>query len=91
MNQAIRAELLARNEHVDAVVIFEEDTPTEAISVIDPSILIKGPEYHDEEVPGASIVQERGGTVMFLPRESEVKLVRTSIIVDRIRNGEHEP
>jgi len=62
-----RALLLASLQAVDAVVIFEEDTPEELISVIRPDVLVKGGDYNKEEVVGARLLESYGGKVMIVP------------------------
>ncbi len=64
---AVRADLLADLEYVDAVVVFEEDTPERLIRAIRPDVLVKGGEYLVDQVPGAKFVQETGGRVELLP------------------------
>jgi D-beta-D-heptose 7-phosphate kinase/D-beta-D-heptose 1-phosphate adenosyltransferase len=52
---------------VDAVVLFEEDTPFELISHILPDILVKGGDYTPESVVGAKEVIANGGRVEIIP------------------------
>ena len=59
-----RATLLAALSHVDAVVIFNEDTPLNLINTIKPQILVKGADYTIETVVGAPEVQSWGGRVV---------------------------
>jgi D-beta-D-heptose 7-phosphate kinase/D-beta-D-heptose 1-phosphate adenosyltransferase len=61
-----RARLLASLIHVDAVLIFREDTPIDVISALRPNILIKGSDYADKQVVGADIVEQAGGRVCLL-------------------------
>ena len=60
-DQQSRAMLLASLIMVDAVVIFEEDTPYEIITAIMPDVLVKGGDYRVEEVVGHREVMEYGG------------------------------
>ncbi len=55
--------LLASFEAVDAVVLFEEDTPYQLISRIQPDVLVKGADYKPESIVGYDIVSARGGRV----------------------------
>ncbi|MFG0260640.1 MAG: PfkB family carbohydrate kinase [Phycisphaerales bacterium JB041] len=64
---AQRAAVLSGLAAVDAVVVFEEETPREIIERIGPDVLAKGDEYEVAQIPGASFVLERGGTVERLP------------------------
>jgi rfaE bifunctional protein nucleotidyltransferase chain/domain len=58
-----RARLLAALEFVDAVILFDEDTPFELISHVIPDILVKGNDYTIENIVGADIVMKHGGEV----------------------------
>lgn len=62
-----RAYILAALMFVDAVIIFEEDTPYRLIEAIQPDILVKGGDWQPEQIVGADIVQTRGGQVLSLP------------------------
>ncbi|MCX6271015.1 MAG: D-glycero-beta-D-manno-heptose 1-phosphate adenylyltransferase [Bacteroidetes bacterium] len=62
-----RAMVMASLSFVSAVVLFEEDTPFNLINMVKPDILVKGGDYHPEEVVGAGIVQSIGGKVVILP------------------------
>jgi D-beta-D-heptose 7-phosphate kinase/D-beta-D-heptose 1-phosphate adenosyltransferase len=61
-----RACVLAALAAVDAVVVFEEDTPLELITALTPDILVKGADYTVETVVGADIVQKAGGRVVLV-------------------------
>ncbi len=65
--QQDRARLLAALQCVDAVVVFEEDTPARLIEEVKPDILVKGGDYSVDQVVGASFVQSYGGRVEILP------------------------
>ncbi|MEM7395675.1 MAG: D-glycero-beta-D-manno-heptose 1-phosphate adenylyltransferase, partial [Verrucomicrobiota bacterium] len=58
-----RATLLSSLGSVDAVVVFEQDTPLELIQAILPTVLIKGSDYSRETVVGHEIVEAAGGRV----------------------------
>lgn len=62
-NETSRAMLVASLQFVDAVVLFNEDTPYELIKAIEPDVLVKGADYSIEKVVGADIVLARGGKV----------------------------
>lgn len=66
-NEESRALLLASLVMVDAVVIFEEDTPLELIKAIMPDVLVKGGDYTIEEIAGAKEVIANGGQVVINP------------------------
>ena len=62
-----RALLLASLRFVDAVVLFDEDTPLELIKFIEPDILLKGGDYSEETIVGADFVRAYGGEVVTIP------------------------
>ena len=66
-NQASRSLLLASLVMVDAVVIFEEDTPLDIISALLPDVLVKGGDYTLEQIVGAKEVLANGGRVVINP------------------------
>jgi D-glycero-beta-D-manno-heptose 1-phosphate adenylyltransferase len=66
-NEHSRALLLASLVIVDAVVIFEEDTPLELISALRPDVIVKGGDYTVEQVVGAREVIANGGRVVINP------------------------
>ena len=59
-----RAEVLLALACVDAVVIFNEDTPYEVISTIQPDVLVKGADWGPDHIIGRDIVEARGGRVV---------------------------
>ena len=63
-DQDSRALLLASLVMVDAVVIFEEDTPLELIRIAMPDVLVKGGDYTIEQIVGAREVMDAGGRVV---------------------------
>jgi rfaE bifunctional protein nucleotidyltransferase chain/domain len=62
-----RALILASLQFVSYVILFDEDTPYELISKVQPDILVKGAEYKAEEVVGYDIVMAKGGKVITIP------------------------
>ncbi len=67
VNEEARAEMLAALECVDAVVIFDEDTPLNLIEAVGPDVLAKGGDYRPEEVVGRESVEARGGRLVLIP------------------------
>ncbi len=65
--EADRTLALAALLLVDAVCVFEEDTPLQLIEAVQPDVLAKGGDYTAENVVGASFVWERGGETVILP------------------------
>ena len=66
-NQHSRALLLASLLMVDAVIIFEEDTPLNLINTVLPDVLVKGGDYKIDEIAGAKEVIANGGRVVINP------------------------
>ncbi|MDN4175464.1 D-glycero-beta-D-manno-heptose 1-phosphate adenylyltransferase [Nocardioides sp. SOB77] len=62
-----RARVLAALEPVDAVVVFDEDTPTEALRRVRPDVWAKGGDYAGVELPEAALLREWGGQSVVLP------------------------
>lgn len=75
-----RAMVLAALRFVDAVVLFEEDTPYELIKTVQPDILVKGTDYKPEDIVGYDIVMARGGEVKTIEL---VKGYSTTGIIER--------
>jgi D-glycero-beta-D-manno-heptose 1-phosphate adenylyltransferase len=63
VDQQSRAILLASLIMVDAVILFNEETPYELIKIVVPDVLVKGSEYQIEEIAGYDIVLAAGGKV----------------------------
>jgi rfaE bifunctional protein nucleotidyltransferase chain/domain len=66
-NEQARATLLASLLMVDAVILFEEDTPLSLIVSIAPDVLVKGGDYTLEQIVGAKEVMAAGGRVVINP------------------------
>jgi D-beta-D-heptose 7-phosphate kinase/D-beta-D-heptose 1-phosphate adenosyltransferase len=77
-----RAEVLAALAAVDAVVIFDEDTPHAIISALQPDILVKGADWGEDAIVGRDVVEARGGRVVRIPLAEGYS---TTAIIDRIR------
>jgi rfaE bifunctional protein nucleotidyltransferase chain/domain len=65
--EAERSYVLAALESVDAVVIFEQDTPRELIRHLRPDVLVKGGDYTKDTIVGADDVAGWGGEVAVIP------------------------
>jgi D-beta-D-heptose 7-phosphate kinase/D-beta-D-heptose 1-phosphate adenosyltransferase len=78
-----RAEILAALACVDAVVIFDEDTPAEIIRAIQPDILVKGADWPADQIVGRDTVEARGGRVVRVPIEAGHS---TTGIIERIKS-----
>jgi D-glycero-beta-D-manno-heptose 1-phosphate adenylyltransferase len=66
-DELTRTHLLAALQMVDAVVVFEEDTPLELIRLVQPDVLVKGGDWQPEQIVGSDIVLTQGGQVLSLP------------------------
>jgi D-beta-D-heptose 7-phosphate kinase/D-beta-D-heptose 1-phosphate adenosyltransferase len=65
--QEARARILAALEFVEAVIIFDEETPEKLIEALRPDVLVKGGDYTEDQIAGASFVRSYGGEVIILP------------------------
>ena len=81
-NQQSRALILASLIMVDAVVIFEEDTPLNLITTLLPDVLVKGGDYSLEQIIGAKEVLDNGGRVVINPI---IEGFSTTGILDKIK------
>ncbi len=79
-----RAYLLASLRCVDAVTVFDEDTPLALIRALQPDVLVKGGDYRPEEIVGADEVHAVGGRVCTLPLEEGLS---SSDLVRRLRGS----
>jgi rfaE bifunctional protein nucleotidyltransferase chain/domain len=77
-----RAELLAGLACVDAVVIFDEDTPAEIVGAIQPDVLVKGADWPADQIVGRDTVEAGGGRVVRIAVEHGHA---TTAIVERVR------
>jgi D-beta-D-heptose 7-phosphate kinase/D-beta-D-heptose 1-phosphate adenosyltransferase len=62
-----RAYVLAALTMVDAVVVFDEDTPAELVAAIRPDVLVKGGDYAAHQVAGGDAVRAHGGRIVIIP------------------------
>lgn len=79
---AERAFVLAGLEAVDAVVVFEEDTPLELVRALAPDVIVKGGDYSPDTIVGARDVTARGGRVVVIPLTAGQS---TTSIIERLR------
>lgn len=80
--EAERAELLAALSSVDAVVVFDEDTPHAIIAALQPDVLVKGADWAEDAIVGRASVEARGGKVVRVPLAPGYS---TTAIVKKIR------
>ena len=77
-----RAEVLRALEAVDAVTIFDEDTPHAIITAIQPDILVKGADWGRDNIVGRDVVEARGGRVV---RMELAPGFSTTALLDKVR------
>ena len=86
--EADRARVLAALAAVDAVVLFDEDTPLDLILLLRPDVLVKGADYTEETVVGAPEVKSWGGQVVLIPLVADRS---TTGIIQRLAIPEASP
>ena len=59
-----RAEIVAALAVVDAAVVFDEDTPLQIITRLQPDVLVKGADWAEDAIVGRQVVESRGGRVV---------------------------
>jgi D-beta-D-heptose 7-phosphate kinase/D-beta-D-heptose 1-phosphate adenosyltransferase len=67
VHEGDRARVLAALASVDAVILFDEDTPLQLIDAIRPDVIVKGDDYTEEQVVGGTEVKSWGGSVKLIP------------------------
>jgi D-beta-D-heptose 7-phosphate kinase/D-beta-D-heptose 1-phosphate adenosyltransferase len=67
VHEGDRARVLAALASVDAVILFDEDTPLQLIDAIRPDVIVKGDDYTEEQVVGGAEVKSWGGSVKLIP------------------------
>jgi rfaE bifunctional protein nucleotidyltransferase chain/domain len=77
-----RVEILEALACVDAVVVFDEDTPHAIIAALRPDVLVKGDDWAEDAIVGRDIVEACGGRVVRMPVERGYS---TTAIIERIR------
>ena len=80
--QAERVELLEALSAVNAVIVFEEETPHAIIAALQPDVLVKGADWAENAIVGRDIVEGRGGKVVRIDVEPGYS---TSAIINKIR------
>jgi rfaE bifunctional protein nucleotidyltransferase chain/domain len=77
-----RTEILEALACVDAVVVFDEDTPLDLIAALQPDTLVKGADWAEHAIVGRDIVEARGGRVVRVPVEAGHS---TTAMIEKIR------
>jgi D-beta-D-heptose 7-phosphate kinase/D-beta-D-heptose 1-phosphate adenosyltransferase len=81
--EAERAEVLLALDCVDAVTIFDEETPAAIIRAVQPDVLVKGADWPADQIVGRDTVEARGGVVIREPVEPGYS---TTAIIEKIRS-----
>lgn len=76
-NQQSRATVMSSLDSVDAVVLFDEDTPMKLIEAIKPDVLVKGADYTVATVVGSDFVQSYGGKILLAKLEEGFSTTNT--------------
>jgi rfaE bifunctional protein nucleotidyltransferase chain/domain len=79
-----RAEVLTALAYVDAVSVFDDDTPADIIHRVQPDILVKGADWPADQIVGRDTVEARGGKVILEPVEQGYS---TTSIVEKARRS----
>lgn len=82
VDERARSLVVAGLESVDAVCLFDEDTPAALIEALVPDVLVKGGDYALDQVVGRAVVEAAGGRVELIPF---VEGYSTTDLVRRIR------
>ena len=77
-----RAEVLLALDVVDAVTIFDEDTPHAIITAVQPDVLVKGADWGPDNIVGRDVVEARGGRVV---RMELAPGFSTTALLDKVR------
>ena len=80
--EAERAEVVAALACVDAAIVFDEDTPHEIITRLQPDVLVKGADWAEDAIVGRDVVEARGGRVVRMPVEQGFS---TTTLIERVR------
>ena len=83
-DQVSRATILSALSFVDAVVIFDEESPYELIRTLSPDVLVKGGDWKPQDIIGNDLVTAGGGVVHSLPL---VEGFSTTAIEQRLKHG----
>jgi D-beta-D-heptose 7-phosphate kinase/D-beta-D-heptose 1-phosphate adenosyltransferase len=80
-----RAEVLEALACVDAVSVFDEDTPADIIRRVQPDVLVKGADWPADQIVGRDTVEARGGRVVLEPVENGYS---TTSLIERVKRAD---
>ena len=78
-----RAKQLAAIEFIDAVILFNEDTPYNLINILKPDVLTKGGDYKKNDIIGNELINKELGEVVIIPLTQGYS---TTSILEKIKN-----
>ena len=78
-----RAKQLAAIEFIDAVILFNEDTPYDLINILKPDVLTKGGDYKKNDIVGNQLINKEQGEVVIIPLTQGYS---TTSILEKIKN-----
>ena len=78
-----RAKQLAAIEFIDAVILFNEDTPYDLINILKPDVLTKGGDYKKNDIVGNQLINKEHGKVVIIPLTQGYS---TTSILEKIKN-----
>ena len=84
LDEKSRASIIASLLCVDAVILFEEETPQKLIEFIQPNILVKGADYQINNIVGSDFVLSKGGKVQTIPF---LEGYSSTAIINKVKNG----
>lgn len=79
-----RSTIIASLQFVNAVVLFDEDTPYELIKQLQPDVLVKGSDYKAEDIVGYDLVKDKGGEIVTI---DFLEGYATTTIEDKIKKS----
>lgn len=83
--EAERAEVLASLRSVDAVTVFDEETPLALITAVQPDVLVKGADWGTDNIVGRDVVEARGGAVVRVRLAEGFSSTR---LIDQVRGAD---
>ena len=78
-----RAKQLAAIEFIDAVILFNEDTPYDLINILKPDVLTKGGDYKKNDIVGNQLINKEQGEIVIIPLTQGYS---TTSILEKIKN-----
>jgi len=89
-----RAQIIAALNFVDAVVLYDEDTPQRLIEAIEPDVLVKGGDWALDKIVGREVVESKGGKVVSFPLvegQSTTEFAKRALILAAVKKATKKP